>query len=113
MKKGYSGPTLKVGRVIGYSLLFFILLTVTCPLYPTYAAESSPSADIKSKLEELKKEIASKAAILKQEVNKKLKDKAYVGKVKHKSDSSLTLAASSGPKIVSINQDPLFESKIK
>ncbi len=83
-------------------------LTIT-----VYAVDSSPSADIKSKLEELKKEIASKAAKLKQEVNKKLKDKAYVGKVKQKSDASLTLAALSGPKIISLNQDTLFESKLK
>lgn len=77
------------------------------------AADSTPSADIKSKLEEFKKEIASKAAKLKQEVNRKLKDKAYVGQVKSKSNSSLTLAARLGPKIVSLNQDTVFESNVK
>lgn len=78
-----------------------------------FAADSTPSADIKLKLEELKKEIASKAAKLKQEVNRKLKDKAYVGKVKSKSDTSFTLSASSDPKLVSFNQDTVFESQIK
>lgn len=90
---------------------FYILILPTSSSAQT--SSSTPSADIKMKLEELKKEIASKAAQLKQEVNKKLKDKAYVGKVKTKSAQSLTLAASSGPKIVSINQDTIFESKIK
>lgn len=114
MRKGYRF------QFLGYSLIFLLLSTVTCTLYPTYAAESTPSADIKAKLEELKKEIASKAAKLKQEVNQKLKDKAYIGKVIHpasggktKSAESLTLAATSGPKIVSLNQDTLFESKLK
>lgn len=78
-----------------------------------FAADSTPSADIKSKLEELKKEIASKAAKLKQEVNRKLTNKAYVGNVKTNSPTSLTLASQIGPKLVSINQDTIFESKIK
>lgn len=82
-------------------------------LHPIYAADSTPSAEIKSKLEEFKKEIASKAAKLKQEVNRKLKDKAYVGQVKSKSNNSLTLTARLGPKIVSLNQDTVFESNIK
>ncbi len=91
-----------------YALHFTLVTT-----QPIYALDSTPSADIKSKLEELKKEIASKAAKLKQEVNRKLKDKAYVGKVKSNSATSITLAADSGPKMVSINQDTIFESKIK
>lgn len=106
MKKGFRF------QIVGYSFILFILLfTVPCTLYPTYAADSSPSADIKSKLEELKKEIASKAAKLKQEVGRKLTNKAYVGKVKASSETSLTLAAASGPKVVSINQDTVFENK--
>lgn len=99
--------------VIVIIFLSFLLLTTTYPLQPTYAAESSPSADIRVKLEELKKQIASKAAKLKEEVNNKLKDKAYIGKVKQKSVSSLTLATKTGPKIVTLNQDTVFESSIK
>ena len=92
----------------------FLLLTITSYLLPiTYASDSTPSADVKSKLEELKKEIASKAAQLKQFVDKKLKDKAYIGKVKTKSSSSVTLATKNGPKIVNINQDTQFDSQIK
>ncbi|MBI2338536.1 hypothetical protein HYU95_05130 [Candidatus Daviesbacteria bacterium] len=99
-------------RTFNFLLVFltfnFLLLTS-----PAIAADSTPSADIRIKLEELKKQIASKAAKLKQEINRKLKDKAYIGKVKSKSDTSLTLAAKSGPKIVSINQDTVFESSFK
>lgn len=103
--------------IVNSSLLIvhcFLLLSIINYLLPiAYAADSTPSADIKAKLEELKKEIASKAAKLKQEVDRKLKDKAYVGKVKTTSESSLTLAAITGPRIVSINQDTVFESNIK
>lgn len=101
-------------QFVGYSLIFFFLLsTATCTLYPTFAAESSPSAGIKSKLEELQKEIASKAALLKGEISGKLKNKAYAGVVKIKSDSSITLATKDGPKIVNINEDSEFESKVR
>lgn len=77
------------------------------------AADSSPSADIKTKLDALKKEIASKAAKLKTEVDRKLKDKAYIGKIKSKTDTSLTVSVKSGTKIVTINQDTVFESDVK
>lgn len=90
-----------------------VIIGILLFISPVYAADSTPSADIKSKLEELKKEIASKAAKLKQEVNRKLKDKAYVGKIKSKSATSVTLSAKSGPKIVSINQDTVFINQIK
>jgi len=92
-------------------ITFIIIIIFITP--SALALDSTPSADIKSKLEELKKEIASKAAKLKQEVNRKLKDKAYAGQVKSKSNTSLTLAAGSGPKIVSLNQDTVYESKLK
>lgn len=99
--------------VVAILFVTFVLLTTTYPLQPTYALESTPSADIKAKLEELKKEIASKAAKLKQVVDHKLKDKAYIGKIKQKSDNSITLATASNPKLVSINQDTVIESKVK
>lgn len=86
----------------------FSLLTATA-----VAVESTPSSDIKSKLEELKKEIASKAAKLKQEVNKKLQNKAYIGTVKTKSSSSIMLESKNGPKIVNFNQDTEFVSNVK
>lgn len=93
------------------SFLVFPLILTTYYILPAFAAASTPSADVKSKLEELKKEIASKAARLKHEVDRKLKNKAYVGKVKSKSDQSITLAMSTGPKIISTNQDSVYESK--
>ncbi len=92
---------------------FVFLYPIPYTLTPSHAADSTPSADIRAKLDELKKEIASKAAKLKQIVDRKLKDKAYIGKIKQKSDNSITLATTSNPKIVSITQDTVFESNIK
>lgn len=103
-------------KFIVYGLSFMVylfVLTIYDIQYTIYAAESTPSSGIKAKLEELKKEIASKAAKLKQDISRKLKDKAYIGKVKSLSDHSITLGALSGPKIVSLNQDTVFESEIK
>lgn len=90
------------------TIIIFIII-----INPVFAAESTPSADIKTKLEELKKEIASKAAVLKAEVNRKLQDKAYVGTIEAKNQNSLTLTSRNKTKTVSINQDTVFESKIK
>lgn len=92
-------------------LIFFVctLILNTFPISHAYAEDSSPSADVKTKLEELKKEIASKAAKLKSEINKKLTDKAFVGVIKSKSATSITLAAKTGTKVVTINQDTVYQ----
>ncbi len=98
-------------RKLVICITLIIIINIILPT--TYAADSTPSADIKSKLEELKKEIASKAALLKQEVGRKLKDKSYIGKVISKSDTSLTLATAAEPKIVSLNKDTVYDSNLK
>ncbi|MDP3733036.1 MAG: hypothetical protein Q8Q91_00700, partial [Candidatus Daviesbacteria bacterium] len=93
-------------------ILFFCILHTTYYILPVRAADSTPSADIKSKLEELKKEIASKAAKLKNEISRKLINKAYIGTVENKQSFSanktateITLVTKTGAKIVTINQD--------
>lgn len=100
-----------------YSLWFIVIVLTIYHLpytiYPVFAADSTPSADIQTKLKQLETEIASKAANLKQQLNKKLENKAYVGTLKTHSATSLTLASSSGPKLVNLNQDTDFKSNIK
>ncbi len=107
MKKGLRLQALDV------SLTIFLLLPTASSLLPVYAVDSTPSASIKTKLEELKKEIASKAAKLKQEVNQKLQNKAFVGFVKSKSEKTITIASSNGAKIISVNLDTTYETKSK
>lgn len=89
------------------SIIFIIFIMIILPT--ANAANSTPSASVKEKLEELKQEIASKAAKLKQEINRKLQNKAYIGIVKSKSDTSITLASKNGTKLVSVNQDTEYE----
>lgn len=97
-------------QVLGYSLcLLFLLSTVTCNLSTAQAAESSPSVEVKQKLEQLKQEIASKAAKLKLEISSKLTNKVYIGVIKSVSPTSITLATKVNTKIVTINQDTLFK----
>lgn len=100
-------------KISNFFAILFVIWYLTFDISAVLAAESSPSADIKAKLEQLKQDIASKAAQLKQEVNKKLQNRAYIGPIKVKSQYSLTLASNSGPKLVTINQDTNFESKVK
>ena len=99
--------------LIAFFVFQFSIVNFQLSIPVAYAADSTPSADIKGKLDELKKEIASKAAKLKEQVDRKLKNKAYVGKIKTRSDTSITIAVRSGPKIISINQDTNFDSNVK
>ncbi len=69
---------------------------------PAFALDSSPSADMKAKVEQFIKDSASKAAQLKKDLEKALQNKAYVGKIKTKSATAITLASKSGPRIVNI-----------
>ncbi len=103
-----------------FCLIFAFLYPLPYTLYPGYAADSTPSASVKAKLDILKQEIASKAAKLKSEINQKLQNKAYIGTVKTKSDEhsstgfkTITLAVSSGLKLVTVNQDTIYETKSK
>lgn len=97
-----------VSSILGIMVLYHIPNTIY-QIPAAYAADSTPSASIKSKVDALKAEIASKAAKLKQEINSRLQNKAYVGVIKQKSDNTLTLASSSGPKIVKTTQDTNYQ----
>jgi hypothetical protein len=92
-------------------ILSALLINSQFAVNPVFATDSTPSADVRSKLDALKLEIASKAAKLKQEVNKKLSNKAFVGTVKSKSDSTLTLSTISGTKMASVTQDTEYEDQ--
>lgn len=104
---------LRLARTCSFVILIFTFYILHLSVLPVKAADSTPSASIKTYIEQFKKEVASKAAKLKKEIDTKLKNKAYVGKVKLGSENSLTIATNSGPKIVGVNQDTVFEGKGK
>lgn len=86
-------------------LLIFNYLPLAISHQPlALALDSSPSADIKSKLKALQEDIASRAANMKAEVTKKLQNKAYIGTVKDKNSTFLTLSTTTDIRNVNINQ---------
>lgn len=105
---------MKVNQISKFILLLIIFNSQLSPL-PVLAKESStsatPSAHLQSKLKALQEEIASKANELKQEISKKLQNKAFVGFVKTKSDNSLTLTTKSGIKNISVHEYTTYIGK--
>lgn len=99
--------------------LFVVLLLSTIYYLPSTSHAVKPtstatsSSNFQAKLKALQDEIASKAANLKQEVSKKLQNKAFIGFVKSKSSTSLTLASDTGTKIITINEFTEFAGGTK
>lgn len=97
-------------KALSFCLLFlFIMSLIIIP--SANAQDSSPSADIKEKLKALQEEIASRAAAMKNEVSKKLLNKAYIGQITVKDNSSLSVSLKL--KTVSINLNEFTEYIIK
>lgn len=67
------------------------------------------SNTVNQKLEDLKKEIASKAAALKNEVNKNIANKAVLGKATVISTDSITLETKNGNRTIKMNEYTLFQ----
>lgn len=75
------------------------------PLYTVYASEATSSADlIKQKIEQLKADIASKAAKIKDELSKKLQNKLILGQVNSIANTNLTVNSADGNHNVITNQ---------
>lgn len=87
-------------------LVVYYLLPVT-----VQAADSSPSAIIRSKLRALQDEVASRAAKLKVEVAKSLQNKFYVGVIDQKSSKSWIIITNSGQKNIVIGDDVDYRGK--
>jgi hypothetical protein len=110
--KVQTGSKFKICNLVIVWILVSCYLVITPT---TFAATptASPSADLKTKLQALQAGIASKAAQIKADISKKLQNRAYVGYIKSKSETSITIAAKSGTKIITVNQDTLFSGKTK
>lgn len=99
-------------RIKGGLALFFILAALFWPMESS-AIDSTPSAEVKSKLETLKLEIASKAAKLKTEIGKKISNKAYIGTVASKTSNLLSITIKSATVSAEITQDTVYSSSGK
>lgn len=82
----------------------FYILHSTFYIPTALAVDSSPSADIQSKLKDLQAEIASRAANMKNEVNKKLQNKAFNGILATKNTETLTINLKTGTGNININE---------
>lgn len=93
------------------------ILHFTLNVVPASALEpvkpATYSADLKLKIKALQEEIASKAAKLKNEISRRMQNRAYIGVVKSKSDTSLTIATAEKTRLVSINEYTQYSSNIK
>lgn len=87
-------------------LSFFFLFTLHSSLFTPYsfAQTASPSGSLIQKLDELKKEIASKAAEIKNNINKKVQDKAIIGMILKIEDNKLTVQALSSVKTINFDE---------
>lgn len=69
-----------------------------------YAQTVSPSGSLTQKLDALKKEIASKAAEIKTEINKKIQDKAIIGSILKIEDNKMVIQALSSTKTINFDE---------
>lgn len=91
------------------NIIIIIIITVIIFIPSTaHAIDSTPSADVKSKLEDLKLEIASKAAKIKQEITQKISNKAYIGTIASKTSTTLSITTKSGTASATITQDTVY-----
>lgn len=94
-----------------YSLFFILKANTVKALEPTQT--STPSATTLDKLKSLRDELASKSAKYIPEVLKKLQNKAYIGFIKSKSDTAITIATDKGTKMVSVSDGTLVSGNSK
>lgn len=86
--------------------LLFLLLTLHSSLFTphSFAQSASPSGSLIQKLDELKKEIASKAAQIKNEVDKKVQNRAIFGQILRIDETSIALKTLTGEKTINFNE---------
>lgn len=76
----------------------------------TQSSKNTPSSkSLVDKIHELEKSVASRAAILKFDISKKLQNKAYVGLIYQLDNKRWSIQTESGQKSVTINEYTLYE----
>lgn len=118
----------KVFSIKGFLLVILLIASILYTLYSipiVQAVDSSKSgvlaetkasttsSSIVEKLNALKAEIASKAAKLKQEVNKRIENRAWIGVIKEKGATQITLTTMQGDRTVILNEYTIYQSKGK
>lgn len=86
------------------AIFFSSILYTLYSIHPVLAQDSSPSGSLMQKLNELKSEIASKAAQIKTEVNKKVQNKALIGSIMDIGSGSITIQTLNSSKTVKYDE---------
>ncbi len=102
----YNSKFKTFGFIVMLLTFNFYLLTATVS-----AQSATPSSSLKQKIKDLQTEIASKASQLKKDISQKLQNRAYVGFIKSKNAHSLTLATTTGSKIVNLNEYTIYNGE--
>lgn len=107
----------RILRCLFVSLSLFLLLcvpqnsfaqTATVSASPQTATQSST---LLQKINEIKNQIASKAAEIKQEVTQKIQNKAYIGKISDISGNNISLVVRDETKTINTNEYTAFQLK--
>lgn len=101
-------------KVMCHGLCVMGLLPILLLITPVFAQQTaSPSSSLIDKINAIKKEVASKAAELKNVVSKKLQNKALAGVVLEIDGSKIVIQALNGSRQVLTNEYTDFKSKFK
>lgn len=88
-----------------YLIVICLVLSSYLMLHTSTSAQTAtPSGSLIEKLDALKKEIASKAAEIKTEINKKVQDKAIMGRILRIEDSQIVIESLNGNKNVKYDE---------
>lgn len=106
---------IKITKILTFTAFFIIYYFAF--IIPTFAAEATKSATQSSsliqKINELKAEIASKASLIKLEVNKKLQNKAYFGLITEINDQKITIQTKELKQNLILNEYTEFQTAKK
>jgi beta-mannanase len=110
-----SRQAYNVQFTIAVLFTFYILhSTFYIPVNAQEASKSaSPSADLTSKINQIKQEIASKAASLKQEINQKMQNKVYAGTLNSKSGNQLAVQGANDSHQILVNEYTTYDDQTK
>ncbi len=107
-------------RVQGSLFMVVLIFILICIVLPVGAVDSTPSAKQASpsgslidKINELKSEVASKVAVLKLQINKKLQNKVYLGLIKNISEKEVDLENPKGARKILLNAYTVYQSDAK
>ncbi len=108
-KLGFSVKRIALSCLAITILTIFSLYALPSTLYANEASPSATPSSLTLKLDALKKEIASKAASLKNEVKKDLQNKAYFGEVVSLDSDTVVVETLNGNKSIQTNEYTIFQ----